>query len=379
MSHIEVGSVSSRSDLKAFVDLPWKIYAGDENWVPPIKKLLRKLLDPHKHPFWQFSRRELFLARRGGKVVGRIAGIVDDNYNRYHNEKSGAWGFFECYNDSEAAQALFNAVENWVTAEGMTYLRGPFSPSTNYEIGMLIEGFEFPPTFMMTYNPKYYPSLVESCDFRKEKDLLALLLDKRPGSGKREFIARLAQKITEKGFVHLRNLDLNSLHSEVAMMKSLYEEAWGKNWGFVPMTDTELMEMAGNLRKLLDPDFAFFVYYKDEPAGFCLIVPDVNPLLRRLNGKLGIMSLLKIALYRKEITGLRGLLFGFKPKYQKLGLPLVAFDHLDRVQENTPQYKYLELGWNLEDNHDINQFEMDLGARIYKKYRIYGKQLSMRE
>jgi hypothetical protein len=240
---------------------------------------------------------------------------------------------------------------------------------------MLIEGFEYPPAFMMTYNPQYYPSLVESCGFRKEKDLLALMLEEGSHRGKRDLLARLAQKITDKGFVQIRNADPKRFHSEVTLMKSIYDAAWGQNWGFVPMSDGEVEDMAQNLLKIIDLDFVFLVYYKDKPAGFCLIVPDVNPLLRRLNGRLGIMGLLKIAMYRKEITGLRGLLFGFKPTHQKLGLPLVAFDHLNKLRENKQQYKYLELGWNLEDNQDINQFELDLGARILKKYRIFGKRL----
>ncbi|MBI5568456.1 MAG: acyl-CoA N-acyltransferase [Desulfomonile tiedjei] len=374
MQGVEIVNVSDRRGWNEFVDLPWRIYSGDPNWVPPIKKFVRRLLDPAKHPFWKFSKRALFLAKRGSQTVGRIAGIVDDNYNQYHREKSGAWGFFECDNDHEAAAALFSAVEEWVGAQGMTFLRGPLNPSTNYEVGMLIQGFERPPTFMMTYNPPYYVSLAETYGFYKEKDLLAMVVTRATGAEMRVMLNRTAQRIVEKENVRIRNANIKDFRAEIALMKDLYEAAWSRNWGFVPMSADELVEMGENLVRIIDPDLLFFVYYSEEPVGFCVIVPDINPVLKRLNGKLGILGMLKASLlYRNEIKGLRGLLFGFKPTHRQLGLPLVAFDWLNRLHMQKTQYEYLELGWNLEDNHDIIQFQIDLGARVYKRYRIFGK------
>lgn len=378
MSQVSIISVTKNSDMNDFIDLPWKIYEKDDNWVPPLKKAVRRILDREKHPFWKFSEGILYLARRGSHTVGRIVGIIDHNYNRFHNETSGAWGFFECENDPEAAHALFSSVEEWVAARGMTFLRGPLNPSTNYEVGMLIEGFDLPPTIMMCYNPPYYPNLVESYGFTKEKDLLALVLDKESEKAQagRNLLSRLAKRICEKGKVVIRNARRENFESEMALIKELYHAAWAPNWGFVPMTNEELNEMGQNLVRFMDPELVFFVYYNDEPVGFCIIIPDINPVLKRLNGKIGVLGLLKIPMYKKEIVGLRGLLFGFKRSHQKLGLPLVAFDHLNRLRtEKKPHYQYLEFGWNLEDNHDINQFEMDLGARIWKRYRIYGKKV----
>lgn len=378
MATVDIHVVSSKGDWTAFIDLPWKLYAGDTNWVPPLKKEVRRLLDPTQHPFWKFSERILFLARRGAETVGRIAGIIDGNYNRFHGEKTGAWGFFECEDDPGTSAALFSAVEEWVASKGMTFLRGPLNPSTNYEVGMLIEGFEHPPAIMMTYNPPYYVSLAESYGFYKEKDLLALVMTRTEGAGKRTTLEALADRIMEKSNVRIRRANLDNLDSEIGIIKSIYDSAWSRNWGFVPMTDEELVEMARNLSRIIDPDFVFFVYYGEEPVGFCLILPDINPLLRRLGGKVGLLGLLKLSLYRKEVTGLRGLLFGFKDSHRKLGLPLVAFAHLNRLRQQKKQYHYLELGWNLEDNHDINEFEIDLGARIYKRYRIFGKSVAAR-
>ena len=174
MAGLEIITVQTRSDTTYFINLPWKIYENYPLWVPPIKSLVRRLLDPVKHPFWKFSERVLFLARRGSETVGRTAGIVDGNYNQHHNTKMGAWGFFECRQDTEAAAALFKAVEDWVREKGMTFLRGPLNPSMNYECGLLIEGFEQAPTIMMSYNPPYYADLIEANGFKKEKDLIAL-------------------------------------------------------------------------------------------------------------------------------------------------------------------------------------------------------------
>ena len=177
MGELNIIVVEGGPDLKDFIDLPWKIYTEYPNWVPPLKKDVRRMLDPDKHPFWEFSERILFLARRGSRTVGRIAGIIDRHYNEFHNEEMGIWGFFECVDDHEAAAALFSSVEKWVRQKGMTFMRGPLSPSTNYEVGLLIKGFNYPPALMMAYTPPYYPGLVESCGFSKEKDLLAFLID----------------------------------------------------------------------------------------------------------------------------------------------------------------------------------------------------------
>ncbi|MGZ6238017.1 MAG: acyl-CoA N-acyltransferase, partial [Syntrophales bacterium] len=193
MPDVDIIAVERQSELKDFIDLPWRIYAEYPNWIPPLKEEVRRMLDPGGHPFWEFSERILFLARRGAETVGRIAGIIDRHYNRFHGEKMGIWGFFECTDDREAAAALFSSVEMWAREKGMTFMRGPLNPSTNYEAGLLIEGFVHAPVLMMTYNPPYYPGLVEWCGFTKEKDLMAFLIDgdyRLP-----EWMDRLAERI----------------------------------------------------------------------------------------------------------------------------------------------------------------------------------------
>jgi hypothetical protein len=373
MTGIEIVAVTGKSELKDFIDLPWKIYADYPRWVPPLKAEIRRLLDPRKHPFWEFSERVLFLARRGSETVGRIAGIVDHHYNECHGEKMGIWGFFECMDDEEAAAALFSSVETWVLRQGMTFLRGPLSPSLNYESGLLIEGFDYPPAVMMAYNPPYYPGLVESCGFTKEKDLLAFLIEgdyRLP-----DWMDRLAERIGKKKGVRIRHANPKDSNAEFALIRQIYNDSWAGNWGFVPLSDNEMKDIQKSVKPFADPDFVFFIYYENEPVAVCVIFPDVNPLLKRLDGRIGLLGLLKVLIYRGEIRGLRLLMFGIKEKYRQLGLPLLAFHHIYEIVREKKKYRHLEMGWTLEDNEPINALGEEAGARMYKKYRIFRKVL----
>ena len=373
MAGVEIITVETRSELKEFIDLPWKIYAEYPKWVPPLKKEVRRMLDPGIHPFWEFSERILFLARRGSETVGRIAGIIDGHHNEFHGEQMGIWGFFECADDPEATASLFASVEMWARRKGMTFVRGPLNPSINYEAGLLIDGFDYPPALMMTYNPSYYPRLVESCGFTQEKVLFAFLVDgayRLP-----EWLDRLAERMAQKKGIHIRGFRLKDAAAELALIREIFNDCWSGNWGYVPLSDNETLEMGKNMVKIGDPDLAFFLYCEDEPAGVCVVLPDINPLLKRLNGHIGLPGLLKILLYRREITGLRGLIFGIKEKYRQMGLPILAARHLYEIVRKKEKYRYLELGWTLEDNDSFNFLVEEGGAKIHKKYCILRKSL----
>jgi len=373
MAGVDIVIVEGKAALKEFINLPWSLYASYPNWVPPLKKEVERLLDVSKHPFWEFSERILFLARRGSKTVGRIAGIVDGHYNQVHDEKMGIWGFFECADDPEVAAALFSRVEDWVIQKGMTFLRGPLNPSMNNEAGLLIEGFQYPPVVGMTYNPPYYQRLIESCGFEKEKDLLAFLIDgeyRLP-----EWMDRLAERTAKKKGVRIRHVDPKKMDAEFALIREIYNDSWSGNWGFVPLTENEMKEIQKNVKPFADPDLVFFIYYDDEPAAVCVIFPNVNPLLKRLNGSIGLMGIIKALLYRREITGLRLIMFGIKEKYRQLGLPMLAFQHIYEVARQKKGFKDLEMGWTLEDNESINFLTEETGAKRYKTYRIFRKPL----
>jgi hypothetical protein len=374
MTGIEIITVEGGSELKAFIELPWKIYVAYPKWVPPLKKEVRRMLDPLRHPFWEFSQRILFLARRGQETVGRIAGIIDGRYNRFHNEKMGIWGFFECADDPQAAAALFSSVEKWAHNKGMTFIRGPLNPSTNHEAGLLIQGFDVPPCLMMTYNPPYYSRLIESCGYFKEKDLLAFLIDsnyKLPG-----WMDRLAGRIAKKKGVRITHFRPKDADAEIAQIRQIYNDAWSGNWGFVPLSEKEMQDIGKNVMEFTDPDMAFFIYFEDEPAAFCMVFPDINPVLKRLNGRVGLLGTLKYFLYRKKIVGLRLFMFGIKEKYRQLGFPMLAFHHIYEVVRTKAKFRYMEIGWTLEDNEPVNALIEEAGAKMYKKYRIFRKSLS---
>ncbi len=374
---VEIVRVDSRRQMREFVDLPWRIYRNEPLWVPPLKAQVRHLLDRDRHPFWQHSERELFLARRQGRTVGRIAAIVDHSYNRFHDERMGSFGYFECEPDQAAADALIETAGDWTRRRGMTFLRGPMNGSTNYELGLLIHGYEYPPTIMMPWQPPYYLDLLESSGLIKEKDLLAMLIKREYETPPR--VVKLVERLKRNHSISIRTATRRTLDRDMALVKEVYYESWSKNWGFVPLSDDEFDESARQMARIMDPDLVLFVYHRDEPAGICVILPDMNPLLKRFNGHLGLTGIFKYLYYRHEVNGLRAILFGFKPQYRKLGLPLVAFAHLSDVVHKQQKYQSLELGWNLEDNDDINRFDKEVGAREYKRYRLFRKELLPRE
>jgi len=372
LAGVEVSPVGSRPDLAAFVDFPWVLYREDPRWVPPIKSELAKLLTPGRHPFWDHAERELFLARRGDVVVGRIAAIIDRNYNSFRNEKMGSFGFFETQNDPESAMALFTAAEDWLRARDVGFMRGPQNPSTNYEVGLLVEGFEHSPSVMMTYNRPFYGELISLCGFRKEKDLLAFRYSR--GDPLPAQLFETSTRLFQKGEITIRTGDRRRLKEDLLLMNRIYAECWSRNWGFVPMTDAELTESARLLMHIVDIDFAFFVCHQGEPVGVCLFVPDVNPLLKRFNGSLGLLSLLKMLFYwSSDVTGVRGLLFGVKEEYRQTGVPLISIAYLHELLTRKPRYLSAEMGWTLEDNQSINLLFNEFGLKPIKRYRIYRK------
>ncbi len=369
---LTVRSVAGRADMKKFIEFPWSVYRDDPLWIPPLKSSVAKLLDRKKHPFWEFSEGEFFLAERDGKVVGRIAALIDGNSNSYHKEKVGVWGFFECCHDHETAFALFSMAEQWVKERGMSAIRGPLNPSTNYEVGLLIEGFAKEAALMMTYNPAYYLELIYGAGYRKEKDLFSYRITREYQVP--EWIFELSEKICRNNDITIR-CPKKWKRDDIRLLCEIYKECWAENWGFVPTTEKEEDELAKDLLFLIEPDLAFFLYYSGEPVGIGVLLPDFNPLLKRLNGNLGISALIKKYRYQSEIKGLRGLLFGIKNGYRQLGLPLVSVHHVIRVLQTKDKYHYAEMGWTLEDNEAINRLFGESGIVPDKRYRIYRKEL----
>lgn len=371
-----VTPVRTEQDLALFVDLPWAIYEQYPLWVPPLKSQERELLTPGKHPYWENAEGQLFLVRRGERLVGRIAAVLDRNYNAYAGQKCGAWGFFECENDPEAAHALFETVAAWHRERGMDYMRGPLNPSTNYTCGMLVDGFDLPPAIMMPWNPAYYPELAEGWRMRKEQDLFAYHFHRDRMEVPR-WLAEQLEAIKARKEFSWRTSSKATLTDDIHTMLNIYQESWADNWGFTPMPLAEAKKHVEELRMVLDPQFFVLFFYNDKPAGGMLALPDMNPLLKRLDGSLSITAPWHLWRSRAEVRqGYRLLLFGIRQEYRLMGLPLLLLNYMFDQARAHPELQWVEGSWSLEDNVTINDLIEDFCGQITKRYRIYRKDLA---
>ncbi len=360
--------VENAKDSIAFVDFPFRLYRNDSKWVPPLPKEMEKIFHRKSNPFLEHAEIERFLCVDGSRVLGRVAGIVDDNYNSFHNEKTAFFGFFESIYEINVAAKLMDTVKDWARDKGMERLRGPMNPSMNAECAFLLEGFDSPPVIMMPYNPPYYLDFMETLGLRKAKDLYAFYKDNTKGIPDRfERTVRIVRKRTG---VTVRPINMKKLNDEVQIIKKIYNEAWEKNWGFVPLTDAEMNEMVKLLKPLAVPDLVLFAEINGKPVGVSITVPDYNQVLKHLNGSLGLIGLVKFAHYRKKIIGLRAFVFGVLKEYRRAGLHAVLYYETEKAAVRYG-FQSCELSWNLEDNDEINKFDTALGGEIYKKYRIY--------
>jgi len=368
----------SRKELERFFDVADAIYAGDPLWVPPIRADLAKVfvLD---NPFFRHAEMQLFLARRDGTDVGRIAAILDRHHNEFQGEKTGFFGYFESVNDPAVAQALFDAAALWVRERKMTTLRGPVNPSLNDEVGLLVDGFDSPPVLMMTYNPSYYTALYEGAGFRKAKDLIAFWFDIGPEPIER--FRRINERVrrNEPNFqVHI--ITKSSLKRDLPRVREVYNAAWEKNWGFVPMTPEEMDYMAMRLKPLLVDGFVLLGEFvgpdgSREPVAFMLTLPDYNPAMAPLKGRLLPFGWLKFLLGTRHMRTVRVLAFGIKGDYRSRGLQSLLFEQSVRNALDRG-YTGCEVSWVLEDNDLMTRGMKLWGGKPYKTYRVYEKELS---
>jgi len=369
---LNVEEVKNQKDLMTFTRFPWEIYQGNRQWVPPLIKDLLLKFSP-EHPFHSHSEMILFLARQEGKIVGRIAGIIDHHYIKFHKEKVGFFGFFESIPEAEVANTLLQKIANWLKDHGMEKMAGPMNPSTNDECGLLIEGFDSPPCLMMPYNPLYYPSLLEGFGLRKKMDLYAYLLEE--SSFLLDRLDRITQRLRKREpQLHIRPLHLRRLDEELKIIKDIYNQAWSRNWGFVPLTDEEINLLAKELKSLIVSDLVLFAYWGEDPIGFSVSLPDYNVVLKHLNGKIGLLGLLKFFYYSRKINKIRVMLLGVKPDFQKKGVEGLLYIETFRNGIKKGYYR-AECSWILEENVLMQHGIEAMGGKRYKTYRIYETQL----
>ena len=368
MAGLEIVAVDSKKGLKEFIELPYTLYRDDPYWVPPLRIAVKELLDRAKHPYYANAEMELFLARSNGRVLGRIAAILDRAHNRVHAEEAGFFGFYESVNDPAVGAALLERARKWVSDRGARFLRGPVNPSTNYECGMLVEGFDSSPMIMMTYNPRYYPVLMEQAGLRKAKDLLAYVTN--PNTIDTRKIERVADRILATSGVRVRPINMKDFAGEVARVWDVYCRAWIRNWGFIPMSREEFYQMGKEMKQILKPEMVLIGEVQDRVVGFALALPDINQALKPAGGKLFPTGLLKILYYQRLVKNVRVLALGVVEEYRTSGVAAAFYATLVRNARRLG-YGDCEMSWILEDNVLMNRSLEVMGAKRYKTYRIY--------
>jgi GNAT superfamily N-acetyltransferase len=366
-----VRPVSGRRDRKRFVRFPWKIYAGDPAWVPPLVVERMAFLDRRKNPFFRHSDAELFLAERDGEPVGRIAAIENRRHLETYRDGTGFFGFFECVDDPDVARALVERAGEWARGRGLARLRGPMSFTINDECGLLLDAFDLPPVVLMTYNPPYYATLLEGCGFRKVQDLYAYRMT-APAEVPDRLRAATAT-VAARG-IRVRKLDFSRFDAEVELVHRIHSRAWAANWGAVPLTVEEMRTLAAELKPLADRDLVFLAEDGGEPVGVCVTVPDVNQALRRANGHLLPFGLVKILLARRKIDAVRVLIMGVLEGHRFRGVDaaMYAATMAEAIRKG---YRWGEMSWVLESNPAMNRVAERLGAERYKTYRLYDLEL----
>ena len=327
-ANYQVSRVNGSKDQAEFLNLAWRIYKDDPNWVPPLRLNIMELVGFRKHPFYDNATIENFLVRKEGLVVGRISAIVNHGHNLRFEEKRGFFGFFECIDDQQAAGALFAAACKHLLSQGMTDVRGPCNPGLNYEVALLVDGFDTPPTFMMTYNPPYYEKLIVSCGFAKCEDCYAyegvvseiVNLDPK--------LAFVVTELKRRFNVKVRRFNLKRFTEEVNLFLDIYNKSLVATWGFVPLSPAEVAHQAKGLRHLLVPELTTVIEVDGKPIGSGLALLDFNPVIKQINGRLFPFGFIKLMLSKRKLKRVRLMSTNVLPEFQRWGFGLLALERM---------------------------------------------------
>ncbi len=379
---ITIQRVETKKDIGKFIAFQWKVYKDDPNWVPPLYFERLEFLDREKNAFFGHAEVDYFIARRGGEIVGTIAAFINRRHNEFHNEKTGWFGFFEVLPDYEVAEKLLQTAADWVRQRGMTVLRGPAQFSTNEECALLVEGFDTPPMILMTYNPPYYKEYIERAGFHKAMDILEYYLETaafgNQADGISPKLARVVRKLRDHGGLTTRIVRIKQLDDEIAWVKGVYNTAWEKNWGFVPMDDREFDAMAKQLKSILDPEIVQIVEKDGKPVGFGLTLPDMSEPLRKIHPGPSVLSsylaAARLILFKRRPKGLRVFALGVLPDFRGQGVDALLYYQTVAAAIKFG-YTHGEMGWVLENNMMMNRAIVGLGGQVKKVYRFYDKEL----
>ncbi len=370
---VEIVPVESKKQLKAFIDFPHDLYAADANYVPELFIAQQDLLSPHKHPFYKHSSAQPFLAYKDQKVVGRILAIWNNNHNAFNKVSEGQFGFFDVINDQTVANALLKKAEEWVKSKGGNHIVGPINLTTNDTCGLLVEGFDRPPMAMMPYNFPYYSDLIIGAGFEKKIDLRAYLIAKNMANQRSVLLLdKLEDRLKRSGII-LRQINLKDFKNEAAKIKAVYNKAWDKNLGFVPMTDEEFNYVAKDLKMIVDPKYCIVAERDEELVGFVVGIPNINEIQIKIRrGRLLPTGIFKLLFGKKKIKSLRVLMLGVLENYRKLGIEACLYGRL--IKNAVPSgIAEAECSWMLDDNYLMNHAIEQINADLYKRYRLYEK------
>jgi GNAT superfamily N-acetyltransferase len=353
-----------------FIKLPWRLYRNEDRWIAPLISERRRHLDRRRNPFFEHAEAEYFLAWRDGEPVGRISAHVDRRFNEVQGNEWGLFGFFESEDDPEVAGALLDAAAEWLRERGRDRMVGPMDFTTNHECGLLVEGFERPPQILEFWHHPYYQGLLEGHGLAKVMDLLKWELHIEGRDNVLPVVWELADKLEPEHGIRVRHMRRRDFKAEVRRFMEVYNSAWERNWGFVPLTDAELEHYAKELKPLLDENWAMIAEKDGQTVGAALTLPDFNQVLARLNGRLLPFGWAKALAARRKIDRVRVFALGVRPEYQHTGVAAAFYAEHFKTAERTPQ-KWGEMGWILESNTAMNRGMEAMGGKIVKRYRLY--------
>lgn len=370
MADLEIKPAETSRERRAFLELPWIVNKAYPNWIPPLRQNQEELVHYKPHPFYKTAEVQTFVAWQGGQPIGRIAAIANRAHNQEYKDQLGFFGFFDCIDDQPAAHSLFDAAREWLRSRNLTAIRGPVNPSLNHECGLLIDGFQTPPFFMMTHNPPYYQRLIESYGFAKVEDMAAFwghvdmlkTLDKKVG-----FITEECRK---RFNVQVRRLDKKRFNQDVRLFLDIYNRSLVGTWGFVPMSDDEVDHMAASLKYLIAPEMTAIVEVDGQPIGATFGMLDYNPRIKLIDGKLFPFGFLRLLMNKRAIKRIRVISTNVLPEFQKWGLGLVVLAHLIPSIHDWG-IEEVEFSWVLESNHLSYKTLKRGGALITKTYRLF--------
>ena len=376
MGSVSVRPVAGKRDLGAFIELPYRLRRGDPQWVPPLRFERRQFLNRAKNPWFEHADAELLLAERDGRVVGRISAQIDHRWDEFQGGSDGMFGFFDAEEDPEVAAALLDSAAAWVRARGRERMLGPMDFTTNDECGLLIEGYDQPSMVLEPWHPPHYRRLIEDHGLVKEIDLLMWELwfgELKEGTEMHPLIHAAAAKSREQGVI-VRRMQKRDMEAEVRRFTAVYNEAWGSNWGFVPITDAEVAFQAENLKPVLDENWAMIAELDGEVVGAALTLPDVDQALARMGGRLLPFGWWHFLRRRRYIDRLRVFALGVRNEYQHLGVAAALYErHIETAAGRGPRGGHM--GWILETNEPMNRAMEGMGGRVVQKYRIYRQML----